>query len=110
MYQLVEEWFKSTTSTEFSQIVFSFALGLISGPLSRGISFFFLFVCIYEIALWRITEGLPIYWQMRTRVVVNLASFLGWIVGRYLILEETGLEGFFGPEKKEIEEAGEEMN
>jgi hypothetical protein len=81
-----------TPCSELFQIVSAFTLGLLFGPLSWGIGYNFLFIIIYELLLFYFTKDYPEVYRVETRIVANLAGICGWILGRYFLCKETGLE------------------
>ena len=85
------DYFKSPIS-EFAQIIFGFVFGLLFGPLSYGMSYNFLFIIIYEIVLFYFTQNFSSTTKIETRIICNISALYGWILGRSLFLEETGLE------------------
>lgn len=84
--------FCSNASTELNQLVFSFAIGLLFGPMSWGIIYYVIFIIIYEIIIFYITSGLPPTWRLLSRVSINAAALIGWVLGRWLVLGRTGFE------------------
>ncbi len=89
-----QKFFCSDSSTELNQIVFSFAIGLLFGPISWGLAYFIAFIIIYEIIVFYITSGLSPKWRFLARLGINAAAILGWIIGRWLVLGNTGFEWF----------------
>jgi len=84
--------FCSENSTEFNQLVFSFALGLLFGPMSWGIIYYVIFIIIYEIIVFYVTSGLEPFWRLISRISINSAALIGWMLGRWLVLGRTGFE------------------
>lgn len=83
-----------TPSSELFQIVSAFALGLLFGPLSWGIGYNIFFIIIYEILLFYFTKNFPGVYKIQTRIIANLAGLYGWVLGRTLLINETGLEKY----------------
>ena len=74
------------------QIIASLASGLLFGGLSKTILFTILFVLVFEFFVFHSSKFYPPIVKGEDRVLINLVFFLGWIVGRVLMLNETGLE------------------
>jgi hypothetical protein len=81
-----KSWYCCDSNTEFNQIIIAFTYGLIFGSLSKGLLWFIVFIIIYECFLFYVTDGLKDHWTIR--LVVNLSLLVGWIFGRYLILNK----------------------
>lgn len=77
------------------QVVASLASGLLFGPFSHNILTTIIFVIIYEFAMFHYTEYYPPKVRALDRVVVNLFFFFGWCLGRILMRNETGFDGFW---------------
>lgn len=84
----------SPHNTELVQIVTAFAGGLVFGPYSLGIEWFAAYCIAYEVMLIYATRMVSPWWKLTTRVVVNCASLLGWVIGRWLICGKTGFEAY----------------
>lgn len=72
-------------------LILSFFVGLLTGPFSWGIIWFLMFVTVWEICLCMLTSasktlGSFFCWELESRIAINVAAFLGWILGRYLLL------------------------
>ncbi len=78
--------------TELFQLIYGFVMGLILGPLAGNIVFVLLTVVIIEVYTFWSTATLPQPWRFEARVAINLFALIGWVLGRWLILGETGLE------------------
>jgi len=74
------------------QIIVSLASGLLFGGVSMHIFFTLLFVLGFEFYVFWISKFYPPITKDVDRVLINLVFFFGWIFGRYLMLNETGLE------------------
>jgi len=82
-----------TPSSEVFQIGISFVLGLLFGPLSYGMSYNILFIFFYEIGLFYLTKNFPGVYKLETRIICNISALVGWVLGRCLLVNETGFEG-----------------
>ncbi len=87
-----KDYFCSETCTEFNEIVISFAYGLIFGSFSYGLIWLIVFIIVYEVYVFYVTKDVPERWRFLARVGINAAALLGWILGRWLILDKTGFE------------------
>lgn len=76
------------------QCVFFLAYGILFGGLSSSLFISVIFVIIYEFYVFNITLYFPPEVKAVDRVLVNVVFFFGWIVGRLLMLNETGLEEY----------------
>ena len=74
------------------QIVTSLATGLLFGGLSKTILFTILFVVVFEFVVFHSSKFYPPVVKEEDRFIINLVFFLGWIIGRVLMLNETGFE------------------
>ena len=74
------------------QIITSLASGLLFGGISRTILFTVIFVLVFEFVVFYSSRFYPPKVKDEDRILINLVFFLGWIVGRVLMLNETGLE------------------
>uniref|UniRef100_A0A6C0BCE0 Uncharacterized protein n=1 Tax=viral metagenome TaxID=1070528 RepID=A0A6C0BCE0_9ZZZZ len=74
------------------QIISSFASGILFGGLSRSIFFTILFVLAFEFCVIHYSRFYPPEVMTYERVIVNIFFLLGWILGRILMLNETGFE------------------
>ena len=90
---MIDNYLKNPQS-EFFQIISAFILGLLFGPLSLGIFYSLLFIFIYEFFLFYYTKNYPGVYKLQTRIYSNIFGIYGWIIGRYLLLGETGFEFF----------------
>lgn len=88
----LHSFFCNPKCTPMTQIIMSFAWGVLLSPWSSGLFFLFIFTIIYEILYYIFTQGDPRYYNTEVRAGVICASILGYIVGRTLsgdnILEE----------------------
>lgn len=82
----------SDSNTEFNQIVISFAYGLLFGSLSWGLLWLIIFFIFYELFFYYVSEGIDPYWRWLGRLGIIASAFLGWIIGRWLVLGYTGCE------------------
>lgn len=92
MKKYFKSYFCHEANTELNQIIYAFVYGLLFGGFSWGIVWLIVFIIIYEIFIFYVTDGLEPHWRLLARVGINAALFLGWILGRWLILGHTGLE------------------
>ena len=74
------------------QIITSLASGLLCGGLSKTILFTILCVIVFEFVIFHSSKFFPPVVKGVDRVLINLAFFLGWILGRVLMLDENGFE------------------
>lgn len=79
------------TNIEF-QCVFFLAYGILFGGISSSLFITIIFVLIYEFYVYHISQFYPPSVQAFDRVLVNIIFFYGWIIGRWLMLNETGIE------------------
>ncbi|CAH6418262.1 Hypothetical protein POVN_LOCUS32 [uncultured virus] len=81
---------------ELFRLVFAFVWGLLMGPLSSGFIYTFIMIILLEFyAAWATSMEHP-QWRFVSVVAINLAGIAGWVLGRWLILGETGLEHLDG--------------
>lgn len=66
--------------TSLSQMIVSFAFGVLLSPLSFGLLWYLLFIFTYEILYFCTTHHE--YWNFYTRAAVIITAIFGWIVGR----------------------------
>lgn len=74
------------------QAVFFLAYGFLFGGISTSLFITIIFVIVYEFYVFNITLIYPPEVRAIDRVLLNLIFFLGWVLGRLLILNECGLE------------------
>lgn len=74
------------------QIVSSLAMGILFGALTKTILFSLLFIVFFEFLVFNYTSAHPPVVKSQERFLINLVFILGWIIGRVLILNETGFE------------------
>lgn len=74
------------------QIVSSLAMGILFGALTKTILFSLLFILFFEFAVFHYTQVYPPSVRSEDRFLINLIFLLGWVIGRVLILNETGFE------------------
>lgn len=79
------------TNIEF-QIVSFLAYGVLFGGISKSLFFVILFCVVYEFYVFHISRFYPPEVKDLDRVILNLIFIFGWIVGRFLMLNESGLE------------------
>lgn len=74
------------------QCVFFLAYGILFGGISSSLFMTILFVIVYEFYVFNITLYFPPEVRAVDRVLVNIVFFFGWVLGRLLMLNETGFE------------------
>lgn len=74
------------------QIVMSLVSGILFGGLSKTILFSLVFIFFFEFMVFQYTSSYPPTVKTNERFLINIVFILGWIIGRVLILNETGLE------------------
>lgn len=79
------------TDIEF-QFIFFLASGLLFGGISRSLILSLIFIIVYEFYIFHISRFYPPKVRAIDRVLFNVAYIFGWILGRILMLNETGLE------------------
>lgn len=79
------------TDVEFQLITF-FAYGILFGGISRNIIFSLIFIVIYEFYVFHISRFFPPNVKSIDRILLNLVYIFGWILGRFLMLNESGFE------------------
>ena len=92
---IIRKWKNHCTNinnTELVQIVVGFTIGLILAPFSWGFIYFLIFWIIWEILVMYGTGMRHPHYRKIGRLGIICSSFIGWITGRYLILDETGME------------------
>lgn len=77
------------------QLLISLASGFLFGPLSYSILTSIVFVVIFEICVFHYSMIYPPEVRYIDRFLINLLFFFGWIIGRRLMLNESGLEGVY---------------
>ena len=80
---LLQRYFLNPRYTEFLQMIVGFAVGLAFGPFSLGLGYLLAFIIAYEIVYYVVARG-RCCWSFPGRVAVELATLLGWLVGRTL--------------------------
>jgi hypothetical protein len=80
--------------TELTQLVTTFALGLVFGSSSWSLGWLIVFIIVYEIALFLTLGSDRKYWRGFMRVGLNCASILGLLLGDWIINDETFLDSF----------------
>lgn len=94
-HEKIKGYFCSSTATDLNQLTIAFVLGLVVGPFSTSIIFRLLFIIVYEVVVFYYTRGLTPYWRLLTRIAINCASLYGYILGKWLLTNRTGLESFW---------------
>ena len=79
---------------EIFQVILSFAFGLFVGSYALSLELSIIFLLINEIIVFIYSS----LFSKRDRLIVRLSAtcsyLLGWILGRWLITDETGFENF----------------
>ena len=91
---MIKEYLK-TPQSEIFQILSAFILGLLFGPISWGLYYSIAFFIIYELLLFYLTKDYPGVYKFQTRFFANVFAIFGWIIGRFLLLGETGFEPLY---------------
>lgn len=85
MGNYISAYFKNPNYTAISQAVVGFALGILFAPYSWGFIFYVGFIIVFEIFTYAFTRGDPKYYgDLRSRLLVVIASISGFILGRFL--------------------------
>lgn len=79
------------TNVEF-QIVSFLVYGLLFGGISSNLFFILLYCIFYEYFIFHISMFFPPKVKSLERVLLNLIFILGWVLGRYLMLNQSGFE------------------
>jgi hypothetical protein len=103
MYYVFNYLSDDPVTIEVFEIIFSLLFGFILAPFSWNIYSYIIFVIFFEIILFWLTDGLMPYWKMRTRILVNVAALIGWIIGRLLFCKGKGYKKFFTHEDKDTD-------
>lgn len=82
------------TDTDF-QALFFLAGGILSGGISSSLFISVLLLIIYEFYIFHISRFYPPAVKEFDRFLFNLLYIFGWIIGRILMLNETGFEDVF---------------
>lgn len=70
--------------------------GILFGGIFKNLFFPFLFIVIYEFFIFHITSLYPPEVKELDRFLINIVYVFGIILGRILMLNETGFEDLFG--------------
>lgn len=76
---------------EFQSILF-LAYGILIGGISNSLFFILVFIVLYEFYVFHISRMFPPNVKNLDRVLLNVMFIFGWIIGRILMLNETGIE------------------
>ena len=87
-----QNYYCSEYTTDLNQIALGFVLGLLFGGFSSGLIWFIIYVILFEIYIYYITRELDTEWKLLSRIGINCATLIGWILGRWLVLNKTGFE------------------
>lgn len=74
------------------QLLFFFMYGVMFGGIAKNILYSILFIIVYEFYVFNSTRFFPPNVREVDRVLLNIVYIGGWIIGRCLMLNETGLE------------------
>lgn len=80
--------------SDYIQVIISFMIGLFFGPLSSGILYFIITLIIWECLIIWSTKRLQPNYRLETRIVLNVAGIIGWILSRWLYLGNIGYSKF----------------
>ena len=79
------------TDIEF-QIISFLTYGILFGGLSKSLLFVIFFTIVYEFYVFHVSRFYPPEVKSFDRILLNLIFIFGWIVGRFLMLNESGIE------------------
>ena len=82
------------TDLEF-QSIFFLCYGILFGGISGSLLLTILLIIIYEYYVFHVSNFYQPKVREYDRIFVNLIFLLGWILGRVLLLNETGFEDIF---------------
>lgn len=91
----LRSYFCSKHSSELSQLLIAFVIGLLLGPFSSNLLLRVIFLVLYVAVIYYFTRGEKPYWRALTRLAIISISLYGYFLGRWLTLDTTGLEGRF---------------
>lgn len=74
------------------QLIFFFASGVIFGGLARSIFFTIALIIIYEYYVFHVSRFYPPNVKTLDRILLNVIYIFGWVLGRALMLNESGFE------------------
>lgn len=69
-------------------------IGLFFGPMSSGLVYLIITILIWEGIIIYITKRLKPQYRFDIRLAMNVAGILGWVLGRWLYLGNTGYKQF----------------
>lgn len=95
LHAKIKSYFCSDRTTELSQLVCAFVIGILFGPFSTSLIWRLIYVIVYLIVIFYFTRGEKPYWKTLTRIAIISISFYGYLLGRWLVLGTTGLENYF---------------
>ena len=96
----LDSYFCNSDQTELFQVVIAFAFGLAAGPISSGIAFLIVYTIFFEVFLVFATGMREPYWYPEARIAIFCSGILGWVLGRWLVADETGIDELSGmPER-----------
>ena len=78
-------YFKTRNSPLLSNAIIAFGISLILARFSDGLVYLILFIIVYELFLYFMTDADPEYWTFQTRIIIIIASLIGFAIGRLLI-------------------------
>jgi hypothetical protein len=85
MGNFLSSYFKNSGYSAISQAIVGFALGILFAPYSWGFIFYVGFIIVSEIFTYAFTRGDSTYYgDLRSRLLVVMASISGFILGRFL--------------------------
>jgi hypothetical protein len=82
------------TDVEF-QIIFSLSYGLLFGGVSTQIFSTILLCIIFEFYVFHVSKFYPPSIKLEDRILLNIIFILGWVIGKILIQNKTGMEDVF---------------
>lgn len=91
---VIDSIFMYNSNIEF-QIILFLMYGILFGGICKNILIPFIFIVIYEFYIFHITRFFPPKVRELDRFLINIVYIFGWILGRILMLNETGFEDLF---------------
>lgn len=80
----VEKYICSEDYTNLLQFFSGFLAGALFGPISMGLTYFIIWIALYEIILFWATRKLKKSYQVEARILINVGALIGWLVSRKL--------------------------
>lgn len=86
LYQSVDSFALRTDHNYLVNIIYSFVTGIIFSPFNNGFKYFIFYLIAWELFYMFVTKLRYPYYNLETRVATIYSSFLGYIIGRTLIV------------------------